>query len=440
MSFPRGLLGRRAKQFVISVIEGISLAWISLNRRFRSPHVTANRGTITVYGFFESASGLGAAVRGLASAIAEWRPMCESISQLSPSQTVDVSRHVAEQLSSRYLPMGDNAIHLYNPDVFAALMLHVGPKAITRFGRNLVIVNWETDRLPSQWTKTLSAYQILAAPSTFTARAIRRATGRPVSVIPNCVPIQPTRCRESVVRHFQFLVLFDALSSCYRKNPLAALQAFRQAIRNLPEGHTASLIIKCHSNTSDDALGMLRRASVGLPITLVAETVAEEHMQELWASTDCLVNLHRSEGFGLAVAEALARGIPVITTKQGGVLDFTDDSAAFLVPGSPISEHMPDTIYGECSGWVEPNVAAAAVAMSEVVQRYEVALSRALRGRQYVYERLSKAAVKAAVQLAFGESAAGCAVETRSSEDVKFLCDSVNDSYRHSGGGSSSRP
>jgi len=162
------------------------------------------------------------------------------------------------------------------------------------------------------------------------------------------------------------------------------------------------MVIKCHSNTKDEALGILKRACEGLPITLVATTLPEEDMQQMWASTDCLINLHRSEGFGLAVAEALARGIPVITTKQGGVLDFTDESTAFLVPGTPISaKNGSDGLYVECSGWVEPDIASAAAAITKVVEHYDDAVARALRGRDYVCQRLSQAAVQEAVSLAF---------------------------------------
>lgn len=404
MSFFRRLLGRRGKRFVISSIEWLSLSWIVLHRRFRSPHVAANRREITVFGFFESASGLGAAARGLAGAIADWNPSCESISRLSPSQIVAASPSEPKQQSPSNAPIGKNAIHIYNPDVYAALMLHVGPRAITRFDRNLVIINWETDHLPSHWKKILSAYEALAAPSTFTAGAIRRATGRFVSVVPNCVPIWPQRCRQQGAAHFQFLVLFDALSSCYRKNPLGAVQAFRLATDSLPKNHAASMVIKCHSNTADETLGLLRCACEGLSITVVASTFTHERMHQLWASTDCLVNLHRSEGFGLAVAEALARGIPVITSKQGGVLDFTDESTAFMVPGSAIATQKADDLYVECSGWLEPDVAAAAAAMIQVMEQYEGAVSKALRGRQRVLQRLSKAAVESAVLRAFHES------------------------------------
>lgn len=107
-------------------------------------------------------------------------------------------------------------------------------------------------------------------------------------------------------------------------------------------------------------------------------------MQRLWAECDCLVSLHRSEGFGLPVAEALARGIPVVVTRQGGILDFMDDRGGLLIDGVPAVPGPAGSAsgYHEWSGWVEPDIQSAAAAMRLVMNNYPAAVARARNGRE----------------------------------------------------------
>jgi glycosyltransferase involved in cell wall biosynthesis len=275
-------------------------------------------------------------------------------------------------------------VHVYNPDVFLGMVRQYGGGLLLPNRINVAVVNWETQHLPQAWPAVLSLYERLAAPSRFTAHAVSRATGREVHVLPNCVSLRPPRARARTDSHYEFLCLFDAHSDFDRKNPLAAIRAFCQAASDLPGDVSCRLRVKCHSNTPPSMLAMLKAAAGGATVEIVAETLSEDGMQRLWAECDCLVSLHRSEGFGLPVAEALARGIPVVVTRQGGILDFMDDRGGLLIDGVPAVPGPAGSAsgYHEWSGWVEPDIQSAAAAMRLVMNNYPAAVARARNGRE----------------------------------------------------------
>jgi len=186
----------------------------------------------------------------------------------------------------------------------------------------------------------------------------------------------------------EFLTMFDHASCFDRKNPLGAVRAFRQAMAALPAG-SARLRIKCHAGTPTDATNRLLAEAGGAPVEILARTFDEAGMEALWQECDCLLSLHRSEGFGLPVAEALSRAIPVVSSRQGGVLDFADDSGCLLVSGIPATPPPSRGQYLEWSGWLEPDLTMATNHIVEVVADYPSALERAAVGQTRIRHCLS---------------------------------------------------
>jgi glycosyltransferase involved in cell wall biosynthesis len=188
--------------------------------------------------------------------------------------------------------------------------------------------------------------------------------------------------------------MFDHMSNVDRKNPLGSIVAFRDACRMLPPDRSARLRIKCHANTPAAVLGSLRTAAGDAPIEIIADTLDEAGMDALWQQCDCLLSLHRSEGFGLPVAEALSRAIPVIATRQGGILDFADDAGCFLVSGPAAAAGPRSGPYPEWTGWIEPDLTEAAHRMIDVVTDYSQASQRASAGQSRIRHCLSPEQVR----------------------------------------------
>lgn len=375
------------------------LRWTSPMRpRLGSPPVRS----MAVIGFVNSASGLGAAARGLVDALEPWGANALCLSPFAPTPRLPArgSGLTPVTMDDRESDVG---IHVYNPDIFLGLVRRYGGRLLACHRFNVAVVNWETDTLPPAWPDVLSLYGCLAAPSSFTAAAVRRATGRRVHVIPNCVPLQPLRMRPRVASRVEFLCLFDHHSDIERKNPLAAIRAFRRACVDLPPDVAARLRVKCHANTPPDLAERLLEEAGTSCVEILRATLSGDDMHRLWQETDCLVSLHRSEGFGLPVAEALARGIPVVTTRQGGILDFTDEECCQFVDGGPAVKHGSASGYAEWSGWIEPDIAAAAAAMRRVMTRYDEAVARAVTGRRRFEATTSPAAVRRSLLVALQE-------------------------------------
>jgi len=362
--------------------------------------------SLAIVGMFESASGLGVAARGMAHALADRRPICVSLSELSHTPRLPAT--VLDTITPRSPEAGraDLALHVVNPDIFLAATRRFGTRWITGNRCNIALAIWETETLPAGWATVLSLYDLVCTHSRFAARAFEKATGRPVGIIPHCLPERSIRVRRSD-GPIEFLTMFDHASCLDRKNPLGAVRAFRQALDSLPAG-SARLRIKCHAGTPADVIERLLAEAGGAPVEMLARTFDDAGMEALWQECDCLLSLHRSEGYGLPVAEALSRAIPVIASRQGGVLDFADDSGCLLIAGTPAVPPHGRGQYAEWSGWLEPDITAAAAAIVEVTSNYRAAVNRAEAGRR----TLQAATSATRVHDAFESIAARC-VTTR---------------------------
>jgi glycosyltransferase involved in cell wall biosynthesis len=104
---------------------------------------------------------------------------------------------------------------------------------------------------------------------------------------------------------------------------------------------------------------------------------------------DCYASLHRSEGFGLTMAEAMARGKPVVATGWSGNLDFMDERTAHLVPGTVVPVPADVPVYGGSGQWAEPDLAAAAVAIRQVYDDPAGAAALGRRARTHIERTLS---------------------------------------------------
>jgi glycosyltransferase involved in cell wall biosynthesis len=355
---------------------------------------------VSIIGFCETASGLGVAARGMYHALAERAPQCVSISELSHTPRIPSSTPAPVTPRSSSLRSADIALHVYNPDIFLAAVKRFGTGFLTRNRVNVAVAIWETESPPPQWAEVLSLYDAVWTHSRFSARGLEKRTHRPVDIVPICLPEKPSRkrCRED--NHYDFLVMFDQHSCLERKHPRAAIRAFRRAAMLLPPGTSARLRVKCHADTPAFVLETLRTEAGDAPIEFIVTTLDDPGMESLWQECDCLLSLHRSEGFGLPVAEALSRAIPVIASRQGGILDFADDDGCFLVSGHPAVAPAVYGNYQEWSGWIEPDVKEAAAAIVAVVKDYGQAVAQAERGRAAVQAVMSPQHVRRVLEIA----------------------------------------
>lgn len=250
------------------------------------------------------------------------------------------------------------------------------PEHVRRGKVNVGYWVWETEALPERWKDSARGLDAILAPSHYAARAIARTVDVPVHTLPIALDLgqlgvaMPDRARFGLPEHaLVFGFFFDTKSVLERKNPSAVIDAFEQAFGNRDD---VCLVLKVNTplpgNYEYERLGMKAR---GINVRWIERTLNIADTHALMASLDVYVSLHRSEGFGLTMAEAMAMGKPVIATGYSGNMDFMDADSALLVDHvveASVRDHGP---YPAGSRWATPSVAHCARLMQRLEDRAE---------------------------------------------------------------------
>ena len=227
---------------------------------------------------------------------------------------------------------------------------------------------WETETAPARFADATRGLDGVWTPSTYSAAAIRAAVEVPVTVVPHLPDFEaldaarPARSAFGLADEaLLFGYFFDAKSELERKNPAALIEAFRRAFGQRSD---VGLVMKASSPARGSyAFESLKAAAAGLNVTWIEHPLTRAESCNLMASLDVYVSLHRAEGFGLTMAEAMAIGKPVIATGYSGNLDFMDAGSAWLVDHAVVSTRCAHGPYPAGSRWSEPSVAHAAELM-----------------------------------------------------------------------------
>ena len=152
---------------------------------------------------------------------------------------------------------------------------------------------------------------------------------------------------------FLFLFMFDYLSTIQRKNPVGLIEAFKSAFA---AGEGPQLLIKTiNAPLRPYAEEEVLWAVEGRPdIHVIDRSLSGEEKDAVMLACDCYVSLHRSEGFGLTLAEAMAIGKPVIGTGYSGNVDFMDENNSFLVDYEITRVGPGNEIYPPEGEWADP--------------------------------------------------------------------------------------
>jgi glycosyltransferase involved in cell wall biosynthesis len=204
----------------------------------------------------------------------------------------------------------------------------------------------------------------------------------------------------------KFLFVFDASSSMERKNPEGVIDAFIKAFRGTRHATRVQLTLKVggmHRPEYMARVGRLMRKAreAALAINFDGRQLERGAMLRLIAEADCYVSLHRAEGFGYTLAEAMYYGVPVIASGYSGNLEYMTPANSFLVPCEAAFVKNADGPFQRGSVWGDPNIDIAAALMRQVVERPSEALTIGECGRKTVMVKLSAPAVAEAIKSCF---------------------------------------
>lgn len=201
---------------------------------------------------------------------------------------------------------------------------------------------------------------------------------------------------------FLYLVMFDGNSWLSRKNPLGAVQAFKAAF---PRDRQVGLVIKAINLQGNAAGWQALQEEIGSDdrVFVINETLSRQAVTQLMASCDAYVSLHRSEGFGRIIAEAMLLGIPTVTTNFSGNVDFSTKDTSFLVNGPIVALEKNEYLFSEGQHWCDPDIAQASEQMKRVREDRSERLRVATNARRNITENYSIEAVARAYRLRLQE-------------------------------------
>ena len=362
-----------------------------------TPQLTVPQLTVNLWGHLSGGFGLGEGARCTARALeaagvrVQWRDL-------------PLATHVNDQPldpAEPFLPAAIDLIHT-NPNVLRqsdGLPQQLDLHAPLRIG----FWAWELESFPGGWEAGFNGLDQLWCPSSFCATSLGLRSPIPVTPLPhlinwaraNRLQLLRRATRSHGNQPFTCLFAFDFWSTVGRKNPHGVIDAFQLAFPKRRAWGTrtpeANLVLKLSSSDQfPDATEALRqRAQADPRIKLISEHLSNDAFDQLYAEADALVSLHRAEGFGLSLAEAMAAELPVVATGYSGNLDFMPPGSAELIPYQMVPITQSEGDYRAGAMWAEPDLDKAAQALHQLATQPTHQQQLALKGRTAVESNLN---------------------------------------------------
>jgi glycosyltransferase involved in cell wall biosynthesis len=240
--------------------------------------------------------------------------------------------------------------------------------------------------IPNQWARQLEFFDEIWTPSSLCQNSIALSANIPVIKMPYPIEANPIATRMEKINEgqklaeFNFLAIFDVQSDAERKNPLFMAKAFLAAHAG---NEKVKLIIKTRNLKFDETLHQkLRKITEENPNVIVIDGyLHDEQLSKLYDEADAYVSLHRAEGFGLTISDAMSRGIPVLVTGYSGNMDFCNAAESRVVSYDLVEVGHDRPRYRINDVWAEPDLDDATLAFKDLVQNHRFWVNRAIRAR-----------------------------------------------------------
>ncbi len=323
---------------------------------------------VNLIGNIKAETGLGQSCRLVASALENTRvPM--SVFQYTQLGTQKLGDTSWDEKISDKLPYDINLIHI-NPHELGITYLQM-EKSAWDYRYNIAYWLWELEEFPEEWVPCFHCLDEIWAPSEFICNAIRKKTKLPVYCMPYHVEaeIHKEFSRKDFYlpeEQFLFLMMYDHSSCMERKNPLGVLKAFKEAFDK--ENKNVGLVIKINNSTREDEEKIGNILDGYTNVYLIKETLDRDAVNSLTKCVDVVVSLHRAEGFGLVLAEAMLLGTPVIATNWSSNTEFMNEDVACMVDYKMITIEKDMPPFKAGNRWADPNIHQAAGYMRKLYE------------------------------------------------------------------------
>lgn len=372
------ITGAREEDVPERLLPPDAAAVVSLARGVEMPKVDTKELVVDVVGYFRAELGIGEAARLLVMGLEAADVRCNTFSF---GETANRQEHAFDEQRA---PSGEAAIQIIcvNADQLAKYAEQSGKRSVAS-RHTIGFWFWEASEFPESLHPAFELVDEVWVASEFVRDALLKVSPVPVykidlPLVRSDVDASLTRSDLGMPATFTFLFSFDYLSVLERKNPLGLVEAFKQAFA---AGEGPVLFIKTINGVQRVAeMEKLRYAAADRPdIVLQEGYLSAREKNTMMALCDCYVSLHRAEGFGLTMAEAMALGKPVIATGYSGNLAFMTAENSYLCPSRTQligGDHEP---YPPHAFWGEPDLDAARRLLRHVYERRDEAEERGRR-------------------------------------------------------------
>ncbi len=363
----------RLRQFVKEKMFGPSTVQDEPTETFSVPRetVTVNAAVdgVNIIGYVRSEHGLGESSRRCAAAmIPSGIPfLLYDFNVGNASRVSDTTYEQHIEATNRYRI---NLIHI-NADQMPVLYRTVGSEFF-RDRYNIGFWHWELPEFPDEWLGSFAMLNEVWAPTEFVVRAISEKSPVPVVRMPHAIDFRITGELSRAAlglpdNEFLFLTMYDLSSFQARKNPQAVIRAFHEAF---PDRCGVKLVVKTqNSHHHPNELRELQEFIAAYPgIIHIDRTMTRQEVYELENLCDCFVSLHRSEGFGLGLAESMFLGKPVIGTDWSANTDFMNHRNSCPVDYELVKLEQSYGPYAAGQVWAHPDEHQAAWYMKRLVE------------------------------------------------------------------------
>jgi glycosyltransferase involved in cell wall biosynthesis len=342
---------RKIKQLITkkSIERGIADAkWTFLRSK--------NPDGINYIGFIQGEIGLGQSCRLIAAAL-DKSPIGFTVFNFEQISAMRHNDHSWDHKITNKTPYNINLFHLNPPELALAYLTMDEDTWKDKY--NIAFWLWELEEFPTEWLPSLALVDEIWTPADFVSDNFRKVTDKPVLTIPYPVSAPTSDSFDRAYfglpqERFLFLTMYDCNSTIERKNPLGSIEAFKRAFNK--DDPNVGLIIKVNNPQQKD-IDRIKEIIEGYSnVFLIAKTISKVEVNSLIRCCDVYVSLHRAEGYGLPMAEAMVLGRVVIGTNWSANTEFMNQSNSCLVDYSIVELQEDYVMYKKGSHWAQPDV------------------------------------------------------------------------------------
>jgi glycosyltransferase involved in cell wall biosynthesis len=371
------------------------------NKRFNSSaiehSISIETQQIGVIGYLKTETGVGQAGRMVARS-------CQKANLTVRGYNVSVnvmSRQKDSRLEDIIVDRLNAKVHIYKVN---ADQLPIVKKQVQKYlNRPQLTINmpaWELSKFPDKWIFNLRDIDEIWVESEFVCDSLRSVVSVPVIKMSPAIFVDDVvtlnRARFQIPdRSFAFHFNFDFASFSSRKNPQAVIKTYNIAREKYFRDLDTVLVIKARGYDPEGTSYQKLKDLVGedRDVIIINEDLTHPEALGLMQCCDCYVSLHRSEGFGYTLAEAMLLNKPVIATNYSGTTDFINHDTGFPVDYQLIDLKPDEYPFAEGQKWADPDLDRAAWIMNYIVNNPQETKKVANAGRQHILENHSLAVV-----------------------------------------------